>query len=156
MKIKELSPRPEVENNDKLKKAVGQFENLLDELRHRDLPDELVLSINTDIEKLSASPMSGDDLVKTIKKVQARIVKSVEKGAKLVPINYYRNLWLPLGMAVYGLPLGVVFGLSLGNMAYLGIGLPIGMALGIAVGSQMDKKAYKEGRQLGIEIKHLS
>ncbi|TVR76373.1 MAG: hypothetical protein EA409_13505 [Saprospirales bacterium] len=156
MKIKELSPRPEVENNDKLKKAVGQFENLLDELRHRDLPDELVLSINTDIEKLSASPMSGDDLVKTIKKVKAKIVKSVEKGAKLVPINYYRNLWFPLGMAVYGLPLGVVFGMSLGNMAFLGIGLPIGMALGIAVGSQMDKKAYKEGRQLGIEIKHLS
>jgi hypothetical protein len=38
-------------------------------------------------------------------------------------------------------------------MGLIGIGLPLGMSAGIAVGSQMDKKAFEEGRQLDIEIK---
>jgi len=35
----------------------------------------------------------------------------------------------------------------------LGIGLPIGMAIGVKVGSNMDKKAFNEGRQLDFEVK---
>ena len=71
----------------------------------------------------------------------------------MVPKNYYRNMWLALGMSVFGLPIGVAFGASIGNMGLLGVGLPIGMAIGTLVGSQMDKKALKESRQLNIEIK---
>jgi hypothetical protein len=57
-------------------------------------------------------------------------------------------------MAGFGIPIGVAFGASLGNMAFLGIGLPIGLATGIAVGSGMDKKAFEEGRRLDVEIKY--
>ncbi len=32
------------------------------------------------------------------------------------------------------------------------LGIPIGMGIGIAMGSGMDKKAFKEGRQLDIEV----
>jgi hypothetical protein len=39
-------------------------------------------------------------------------------------------------------------------MAFLGVGLPIGMAMGMAIGTDMDKKAFKEGRQIDLEIKH--
>jgi len=35
----------------------------------------------------------------------------------------------------------------------MAIGLPFGLVIGMAVGAAMDKKALKEGRQLGIEIK---
>ncbi len=58
---------------------------------------------------------------------------------------------MSLGMAAFGLPLGVVFGSSTGNMGLLGIGLPIGMVIGMGVGSKMDKKAFEEGRQLDLE-----
>jgi len=36
----------------------------------------------------------------------------------------------------------------MGNMAFLGTGIPLGMVIGMAVGSGMDKKAAAEGRQL--------
>ena len=62
-------------------------------------------------------------------------------------------MWLALGMSTFGIPIGVAFGLSIGNIALLGAGLPIGMAIGLVVGSKMDKKAFEEGRQLNIELK---
>ena len=76
-----------------------------------------------------------------------------EKELKIVPKNYYRNLWMVLGMSAFGLPLGVAFGLSLGNIGLLAIGLPIGMAIGTLVGSKLDKKALESGKQLDIELK---
>ena len=89
-----------------------------------------------------------------LKQKRFKIIKLLEKELKIVPKNYYRNLWFIVGMSVFGLPLGVAFGISIGNLGLLGIGLPIGMVIGIAVGSGMDKKAHKEGRQLNIEIKY--
>jgi hypothetical protein len=50
--------------------------------------------------------------------------------------------------------MGVAFGISLGNLGLLGLGLPIGMAVGVGVGSMMDKKALQEGRQLDFEVKY--
>jgi len=60
---------------------------------------------------------------------------------------------LAIGMSAFGIPFGVVFGASLDNMGYLGIGLPIGMAVGMVIGAGMDKKAFEEGRQLDLEYK---
>ena len=54
---------------------------------------------------------------------------------------------------IFGIPIGAAFGLSLNNMAFLGIGLPIGMSIGLAMGARMDNKAKEEGRQLDIELK---
>jgi hypothetical protein len=69
-----------------------------------------------------------------------------------VPKNHYRNVWLALGIAAFGVPLGVVFGASLGNMGYLAIGIPFGLSIGLAIGTGLDKKAADEGRQLDVEI----
>lgn len=42
--------------------------------------------------------------------------------------------------------IGVAFGLLMGNIALLSIGLPIGMGIGVAVGTSLDKKLkLKEG-----------
>jgi len=65
---------------------------------------------------------------------------------------HWNDTWLAVGMAAFGIPLGVAFGASLGNMAFLAIGIPVGMAIGIAVGTGMDKKAFEEGRQIDLEI----
>jgi hypothetical protein len=154
MKINELNQKPDIDKNVKLKETYIQFEKLLIELRKKELPDGLVVSINKDIEDLNSISSSGNELRKIVKKKQTRIIKILEKELKLVPKNYYRNFWFVFGMSAFGIPIGVAFGSSLGNMGLLGIGLPIGMVIGIAVGTVMDKKAFKEGRQIDIEIKY--
>jgi hypothetical protein len=153
MKIKELNQRPGIDKEVRLAGPYLQFEKLLIELRKRDLPDGLVVTINKDIEDLNTIIGSGNELRIIVRKKQTRIIKLLEKEVKLVPKDYYRKLWLAIGMATFGIPIGVVFGSSTGNMGYLGIGLPIGMAIGIAVGTGMDKKAFEEGRQIDLEIK---
>jgi len=154
MKIMELLQNSDIEKNVDRKDIYFQFEKLLIELRKRELPDGIVISINKDIEELNSTSVSGRELRKKIAKTQNRILNLLEKEVKLVTKNYYQKIWLALGIAAFGVPLGVVLGTSLGNMAFLGIGLPIGLAIGIALGSGMDKKALKEGRQLDIEIKY--
>ena len=154
MKIIELNQIPDIAENVKLKEAYIQFEQLLSELRKRELPEGLLMSINKDIQEINSTSIRGFEMRKLITKNQTRIIKILEKEIKLVPKNYYRNLWVALGMSVFGVPIGVVIGLSLDNLAFLGIGLPIGLVLGSAVGSSMDKKAFAEGRQMDVEIKY--
>ena len=153
MKIKEIKNRPGIDQHKKLYASYTQFNNLLMELRTKELPPETVDSINDGIDKVNAVVGLEKALRKEIKNSQSRIIKLVEKEHKLVTINHYRNTWLAVGMAAFGIPFGVAFGTSLGNMAFLGIGLPIGMAVGMAVGTAMDKKAFEEGRQIDLEIK---
>ena len=137
----------------KLNEIFSQFRQLLAELENREIPDEIVTSINNDIDEINSITVIGNELQKEIERRLQRIIKLLEKNLKLVPKNYYRNLWMILGIAVFGIPIGVIFGASLDNMAYLAIGLPIGLVIGIGVGAVMDQKALKEGRQLDIEIK---
>ena len=152
--LNELNLRINVDENIKLNEITIQFKKLLVELRQKELPIEQTASINKKIDELNATTVKGDALKKTIKTKQTEIIKLLEKELKLVPKNYYRNLWMPLALAVFGIPLGLVFGASLKNIGFIGLGFPIGMGIGIAVGSAMDKKAFAEGRQIDIEIKH--
>jgi hypothetical protein len=154
MKIIELNQRLDINENEKLSKTYLQFERLLKELRDRELPKEIIDFINSNIEGLNLIPSSEKRLKAQIVKRQSKIIRQVEKELKIVPKNYYRNTWLAIGMSVFGIPLGVVLGTSLNNMGLIGIGLPIGMVIGLVVGSGMDKKAFEEGRQLDLEIKH--
>jgi hypothetical protein len=153
MEIKDLNDISKSWPDEKLAKVYTQFVELLKELKTRDLTENLISLINLSVDKINASTTESKQLKKLIKQEQTLILKQLEKEMKIVPINYYRNLWLVLGMTAFGLPLGVSFGLSIGNIAFLGIGLPIGMVIGIAVGSNMDKKALEEGRQLNFEVK---
>lgn len=152
MKIVSFNPGLEIEKDDKLHKAYSKFDILLSELRKKELDEDLVKSINKEIEFLNSVSDSSKVLKSEIKKKQLKIVKLVEKKAKLVVKNHYRNLWLAIGMSAFGLPLGVTFGMALDNMAFLGIGLPIGMVIGMAVGKNMDNKAKDEGKQLNFEL----
>lgn len=143
----------EIENTSE-NPIYAQLGALLHQLEKKTLSDEVVRSINQDIEELNATTATDSSLRKLAKQKQANIVKLVEKQHKIVTKNYYRNIWLPLGMSAIGLPIGTLFGLLMGNMGLLAIGLPIGMGIGAVVGANMDKKAADEGRQLDIELKH--
>lgn len=57
---------------------------------------------------------------------------------------------MTLGMTIFGLPFGLMFAMSLDNMAFLGIGLPMGMPIGMAIGAAKDKKAKDEGKVLEV------
>lgn len=135
-------------------KLYIQFEKLIFELNKRDLPNLLVDTLNQEIEEINASIISEKGWKNTIKKKQFKILRLLEKELKIVPINYYRNVWLAIGIGGIGIPIGFLIGTSLGSMAFLGLGMPIGLGIGLAVGMGMDKKAKVEGRQLDVELKN--
>ncbi|MBC5836529.1 hypothetical protein [Flavobacterium muglaense] len=154
MNSKELNIRQDISTDNKLNRIYTQFSELLNELRKKELNKNIERSINESIDNLNSSTLSGTQLTKLVKQKQTAILKQVEKEQKIVPKNYYRTMWMLFGMSGIGLPIGVAFGLSIGNIGLLGLGLPIGMAIGLAIGMSLDKKALNEGRQLDIEIKN--
>lgn len=153
MTTNDLKERPELTNDIKFSNSYNQFRELVRLLREKELSDSISNHINEEIKILNELPL-GPGLKKALRKKQTKIIQLAEKQLKIVPKNYYRNLWLALGISAFGLPIGVAIALSIGNIGLLGIGFPFGIAIGAAVGSAMDKKAVKEGRQLNIEIKH--
>lgn len=148
-KLKETALK---EESKKLKKRFDQFNLLIDEINKKEIPEELITSFNDMVQKLNQQQSSAKLLRINIRRTQTKLLKQVEKELKIVTKNHYRNTWMALGMSAFGIPMGVVFGSAMDNMALLGIGLPIGMIIGMAIGDQMDKKAAKEGRQLDIQI----
>jgi hypothetical protein len=155
MELKELKEITGLEQSRKLKYKYDEFGLLINLLRKRDLPAELVSSMNQYIEGINSLSASNKELLKQMRSAELRILKLIEKEEKLVPKNAYRTRWMAIGMSVFGVPIGIAFGASLGNMAFLAIGIPLGMAIGIGLGTGMDKKALEEGRQLDIEIRSL-
>ncbi|MBK9247532.1 MAG: hypothetical protein IPM69_05330 [Ignavibacteria bacterium] len=133
---------------------MGSFEELLAALRTKDVPNAVVQSINAEIHTANSFSGTSKEHRKKFRKLQLNVLKILEKELKLVIKNHYRNMWLVLGMSAFGIPIGVAFGVSIGNMGFLGVGMPIGMAIGIAVGIGMDNKAMLEGRQLNVELKY--
>ncbi|HCI55298.1 MAG TPA: hypothetical protein DFI01_05150 [Bacteroidales bacterium] len=117
------------------------------------MPTETVDLINNEIEQLNSISVIDKYFEKAIKEKENRIIKLIEKKHKIVPKNYYRKLWMIIGMSAFGIPIGLLFGLSIGNFGMLAIGIGIGMAIGVGVGTSMDKKAFNEGRQLDFEAK---
>lgn len=146
-----LSPSADI-LEPKLTKKFTSLSNLIFAAGKHQLPDEFVINLNSEIEEISVFPGSTKETIKMLDAIQKRLLKKLEKDLQLVPRNHFRNTWLSLGMATFGLPIGVVFGILLKNMTFLGIGLPIGMGIGVAVGSALDQKAKKEGRQLDFEF----
>jgi len=155
MTIIKLRGVKNLESDIRLIQLYSQFDILLSELRKKEVPDSIIQTINNEVEEINISnSLTTNDLRKVIKKKQTAILRLIEKDLKLVPKNYYRTLWLALGMTVFGIPLGVLAGVFLGQPGLFAIGLPIGVAIGVTVGTAMDKTAAKENRQLNLEIKY--
>jgi hypothetical protein len=147
--IQELKSRTNF-NSPKLTRCYRKFGSLLDELRNRELSQNVINQINQELNLINQQH-DEKTLKKLISKKQYKIIKLIEKEHKIVPKGYYRNMWLALGMSVFGIPFGVAFGAALSNMAFLGIGIPIGMSIGIAIGAQKDNEAAKKGLQLDFQ-----
>jgi ABC-type phosphate/phosphonate transport system permease subunit len=151
MSIHSLNSRSDLADFPKVQNQYLHFQELIKELNTKQLNSQTIEQINVLINQINTT--SATELKYDLPKTQSKIIKLVEKESKIVPKNYYRKLWMTLGMAVFGVPIGVAVGTSLGNMGLLAIWLPVGMAIGISVGTSLDKKAEKEGRQLNWEAK---
>lgn len=154
MEIRQLKHQQDLRNRPRLKQNHMQFEKFIEELNARKLPDQTVEIIDKHIEDLNASLLSGNAFNRLLIKKRKRIIKLLENKHKLVPKHYYRNRWMVVGICTFGIPIGVAFGASMGNMGFMTTGLPFGMVLGLAIGLGLDKKALKQGRQLNIELKN--
>ncbi len=152
MKIEQLKSRPNANENKKLEKSHKCMQGSIDALNKKDLPSDISTMINQVVETVNSFSGTDKELIKAMKTANKTILKEVMQELKLVPKNHYRNMWMVLGMSVFGVPMGVTFSVSLGNYAFIGMGLPIGMAIGIAIGTGIDQKAEKEGKQLDIEV----
>jgi len=102
MEINELKKRDGIDRNKRLTDIYVQFGKLLSELRKRDLPDEVIQSINTNIDLINPASGSDEQWRKQLRKTQSDILRLIEKELKLVPKNHYRNIWLALGIAAFG------------------------------------------------------
>lgn len=146
-----LSPSADI-LEPKLTKKFTSLSKLIFAAGKHDLPDTFVSYVNNEIDLIGKFPGTTEETTKKLGTVQKDFLQKLEKEHQLVPKNHYRNLWLPLGMATFGLPIGVVIGLLMDNISLLAIGLPIGLAIGVVFGTSLDKKAKKEGRQLDFEL----
>lgn len=152
MSIKKIDLSIDAKQDQKLFQYVENLELLLEELRKRELPYELVEKLNEYIDQINAIQDNDRKRIRMLKKAPHHIISITEKEMKLVAKHYYRNMWLALGLSVFGMPLGIAFSMSIGNMAFIGVGMPIGMVIGMGLGVTMDKKAKSEGRQLEFEM----
>jgi ABC-type phosphate/phosphonate transport system permease subunit len=154
MNITPLNQRNSIFNNLKEKNNYDQLQQLLIAVAEKDIPDSVIEKINLVINFLNNVEEGNSRFQKMMKKAEADILKLLEKELKMVPINHYKKLWMVLGMSAFGMPLGVAFGISVGNLGLLGLGFPIGMGIGVFFGISQDKKALAEGRQLAFEAKY--
>jgi len=95
MDIKELNKRPNIEQNIKLHRTYLQFEKLITELRKKELPTEILSTINTYINVVNSISNSEKELRKQLKKSRSGILKLIEKELKLVTKHHYRNMGTP-------------------------------------------------------------
>lgn len=152
MEIINLIKRDDVMGSKRAIVLYRFFEKLIDELRKRQIPQQVIVSINMEIQSINAYKGTAKSYLRHLEGVRSRLLPILDKRLKLVPRNYYRNFWMVMGISVFGLPIGLIFGNLIGNMGMLAIGLPIGMVLGIVVGDQLDKRAFKSGNQLDVEV----
>lgn len=148
MPLLSLPQHPALPENPKFQRRYACFERLWHELKTRDLPPEVVDTLNAHVAPLRDTTQPLKAWNKARSRAQMRILSTLRKELKLVPPNHHTSEWMALGMSVFGVPFGVALGTGLDNMAFLGLGLPIGMAIGMAMGASMDQKAQKEERQL--------
>lgn len=151
MKIYDIQPVIQRSQDQKTEARLRLLNQVLAELRKRDLEAETVERINAHLQRLDLieKPLTQN----TISRTQSAILRLVERELGLVPRNYYRNIWMSVGMAVFGIPFGVLFGLALHNLSFMAIGFPLGLAIGIAVGTAKDQIALREGCQMDVELR---
>jgi hypothetical protein len=136
---------PGSDSSKRLKNAVEKLNELIEGLYRKELNAELQEKIEETIIEVKRMKGTEREKARFIERRHQNLVNFAQKSMGYVTPKFYQNLWLALGMGVFGVPLGVAYSASLDNYAFIGIGIPIGMAIGIGIGTAKDKKAKEEG-----------
>lgn len=148
-----LQPLPTAEPA-RLVAAYTQFNSLIDGIKKFNLDPALLNDLSGQVERVNQAILSGTRIETTLRQSQTKMIQLLAAQAKIVTIGHYRRMWTALGMTAIGLPLGVAFGTAIGNIAWMGVGLPFGLMIGYIMGSNFDTKAKNEGRQIPISLKY--
>ncbi len=98
MKIIKPELKQDLLTNPKVNRLYMQLQDLLEKSDQKKLSDNAVQFINQEIEEINSANRFQSEIQKLIKQKQTLIIKFSEKEFKIVPENYYRNLWLAIGM----------------------------------------------------------
>jgi hypothetical protein len=144
--IERLSKLAEGAEKRRLRRSARHVAELFRALdrRSHDLED-ISDYVNQTEELLAANPTA-----RGLSRIHGALLAHLKKAHGLVPPGYYRSEWMAIGMAAFGIPIGVAFGVAVDNTAFVGIGLPIGLAIGLSLGGAKDKEAARKGLQLDM------
>ena len=126
------------------------MQKLIEAINAHQIPSEIAEEIDDRVQLVETFDGSPKEWRKKIRKTYRSTVALLEKELKIVRKHHYRDTWMPMGMAMFGVPIGTAFATAIGNFGLMSTFFPIGMIIGMMIGSQMDKKAQLEGRQLAI------
>lgn len=149
--INQLAERNNLDQVKGLNKCYQKYQNLIEELNDRAIPEDLMDQVNEEVTMLDGIQEVGKPLHKQLKKSYTKVLKLLREEINLISKNHHRNTWMVLGMSVFGIPIGMGIASAVDNFGLFAAFMPVGMAIGIAIGSQMDKRAEQEGRQLDVE-----
>jgi len=127
--------------------------NIIEFLKNRILPENVIELINNEIELINNFLGEEKYLLRQFRKSQNKILKIIEKELKIYPKNYHQNLWMALGISLFGFPIGVAVSHFTDQPAFIGGFMPIGMVIGMFIGYNFDKKVKAEGNQLNFDLK---
>lgn len=132
--------------------AVTQFEKLIQEIHRMELPPEVIVELNIELEKLELQLAFQKKFYKQIKTSKAVLLKILYHEVGVVPINHYRDLWIALGLSGIGIPLGIFLSFFMDNSSAIALGIALGCSMGIVIGANLDNQAEAEGRQMAIRL----
>ena len=132
--------------------AVKRFDQLLQEVHRMELPPEVIVELNTELEKLELLSAFDKKFFKQLKKSKAVLLTILYQEVRVVSKNHYRDLWIALGLFAIGIPLGIFLMFFLNGSSAIAIGIALGSAMGIVIGNNLDRQAEAEGRQMTIRL----
>lgn len=147
-----LIERAETQQKKNWQETQTKYENLLNQLQTKELTSSFIDFVDEEINKLNQSELIAKKYFRMMESSRRRIINKMVQDLKLYPKQYHQNMWLALGMSVFGIPIGMLMSIVLDSMAFIGIGLPLGLSIGIFVGQAKDKKAKSEGKQIDTQI----
>jgi hypothetical protein len=127
-------------------KIYEKFIHILSELRIRELSNDEIQSIETELDSLNLNSNPENRKI-YFKKALIKFEKYLKESFSLTSKGYYTNIGIGLGLT-FGILFGIVFLSDLERSLGIALGLSIGMFIGLIFGRTLDSKAKAAGKML--------
>ena len=125
-------------------KVYENFIYIFKGLKSRNLPEDEIQSIETELDRLN---LNNENNLNFFKKALNEFEKYLKNNFSLISKGYYTKLYGGLGLS-FGLLFGVVFLSNLERSLGISLGLIGGMIVGSIIGRNMDSQAKASGNML--------